>query len=197
MVYGLGIFTENLFATSMTADPPDRIDLPMVWRPMRALFWVTLLPSLAYPIAALHAVGVIRAAATFHLPVSTNVPKYEDKLSPEYVVYKRTYNASTKKIEETHILSESLELASALKICGNRRGEFVEDGAGQGTSYFVMERQTINKAYLFRREKWAWATLSDLTRFVLPCLICWMFFPAARRFNTDIEIGRGAGRGRG
>ncbi len=151
---------------------------------MRTLALITLLPSLAHPIAVLHGVALLRCAYTFQRAVSTNVPKFEDKVTPEYVVYKRKYDPILKKIDETHILAESTEIADALKICGNRRGEFVEDGKS-GASYFVMEKQTLNKAYMFRREKWAWAILSDLTRYVFPFTLCLMFFPAARRFNTD------------
>lgn len=182
---GFGIFTENLWAVSLTADPPDRVDLPMLWRPMRTFAYLTVLPSLAYPLAVLHGVAIARCLYTFRRPTSTDIPKYEDKLTPEYVVYRRKYDPAKRRVEETNILSESVEIATALKICGDRRGEFVEDAAS-GSSYFVMERQTLNKAYMFRREKWSWAVVSDLTRYVFPCTLCWMFFPAARRFNTDI-----------
>jgi hypothetical protein len=188
MVYGLGILEENLFAVSMTADPPDRIDLPAVWRPWRTLGILVFFPFLAHPIALLHGIGVARCLWTFQRPISTNIPKYEDKTTPEYVVYKRVYDEVRQKILETHILNESGEVATALKVVGKKRGEFVEDHAVKGVSYFVQERMTLNKSYMFRREKWAWSVVSDLTRYVFPFTLTFMFFPAARRFNTDILL---------
>lgn len=186
MPFGFGLITENLWATSMTSQQPERIDLPAFWRPFRTLFIITLFPSLAHPIAALHGFAILRCAYTFKRPVSTNVPKFEDKTTPEYIVYKRKYDPVLKKVDESNILAESAEIADALKVCGKRRGEYVEDAARSGISYFVMEKQTLNKAYMFRREKWAWSILSDMGRYVFPFTLCLFFFPAARRFNTDI-----------
>lgn len=181
------IFTESMFAISLTSDPddlPKRVDMPAVWRPLRTFIYCTIMPSLAGPLCALHLWALGRCFYTARFPRSTNIPKYEDRVTPEFVVYKRTYDHTRKKIVETTVSMDSEALQEALAVVGNRRSEYVDDG--KGNSYFVTERQLINKAYMYRRERWAYAVLSDFIRFAVSAGVCWLFFPAMRRFNIDM-----------
>jgi hypothetical protein len=188
---GLNVIYENLLATSMTNAPPDRIDVPMLWRPFRVLFMVTLLPSLALPLSVLHGIGFARCVWTFKLPVKSSIEKYEQKRTPEFVAYKRVFDKARQKVVDVSVSQDPKDLAEAIAVVGRIRGEYVDNGSG--TSYFVLERQTVNPSYLFRREKWAWSVISDLVRHAFPCVMCWFFFPAMRRFNVDmVQWWRGA-----
>lgn len=181
------IITDNLFAVSLTHnadDLPATIDAPMLYPPFKAFVACTLLPSLAMPLTLLHGWAMARCFYTGTWPRSTNVPKFEQRVVPEYVVYKRTYDHTHKKILETHITQDSDELRTALRVVGSVRGEYVDDNIGN--SWVVLERRMINKGYMFRRERWTWAAISDLVRYAIPCTICWLFFPSMRRFHIDL-----------
>lgn len=183
------IFHESMFAVSLSAnsdDLPQRVDIPALWRPFRTFLYLTVFPSLAGPLCALHGWALARCACTVRWPQSTNIPKFEDRVTPEFVVYKRTYDHTRKKIIETTVSMDSDALKEALAVVGKRRSEYVDDG--KGNSYFVTERQLINKAYMYRRERWAYAVLSDFIRYAVSAGICWLFFPAMRRFNADVFL---------
>lgn len=178
-----------LEAESKTKDPrliPEHWDMGMLWPVVRACGLCTLVPSLAYPIGLLHMYAYTRIMATTNFNYRQEFPKYTGSI--KYCVYRREYDHLRKRMTDSSLFEtqHADEVARALHVVGSLRNEYVMDPQNRSVSYYVIEQRQINGKNIFQGENFAWTCIAEWMRFMGVVLACYMFLPAARRFNTDV-----------
>lgn len=179
------LWNEPLHARSRTCDRLGHIDFGMVVPPIRAFFYCTLLPYLAYPIALLHLYGFYLCVQTMVLPRYYRRERYSKRVM--YGVQRRVYDPHQKRIHETQI-DDVTEIQHALEVTGTTRNQFVDDPTREGTAYYVVEQKIMKAEAIFTGENWAWAFISDTCRYATPLLFAYLFHPSCKRLTVDIRL---------
>jgi hypothetical protein len=171
------------------ADPeriPQKIDICMLWPAAKVGMLCSVLPPMLVPLMALHTFGYARCLATMRHPYQQMEPMLDEYKDVQYAVHRRRYDRDSKKIIDDAPMDTPQHISYALSIVGTKRNEFVDDPGEKDAAWLVIERHTLNPKFFNRGENWAWAFGGDTMRYMGASLMCAVFMPAMKRFNTDM-----------
>mmetsp|Transcript_26284 Transcript_26284/g.30453 ORF Transcript_26284/g.30453 Transcript_26284/m.30453 type:complete len:254 (+) Transcript_26284:85-846(+) len=177
-----------LTATSRTSDKLGHIDFYMFIPPLRAFFWYSVCPPLAYPIAAVHAFGYYRCIRTLKRPEAYTRDRYVNR-KIYYGVQRRVYDERQQKIVEYQVDSPE-EIKHALEVTNGVRNQFLDDPTHPGRAYFVVEQRVMRSEAIFTAENWGWAITSDILRFAVPAGLAFLFRQPIARLFVDLKLWR-------
>jgi hypothetical protein len=193
-VGAMSFFTESfrrcMTASSHSSDPerlPECMDMMGFGQCFKVFVASCVLPTVAAPLAALHAFGLYRCGRTICAPYSVPQPMFlADDV--QVVVHRRKYDRDRKRIVEEGCFFDSPTIEKGMKVAGSRRDEFVDDPAEPGVSYFVMERRKMNRKYMIQGQCWVYGAMDDFVMYGAPLFICAGFIKPARQFHHDIFL---------
>lgn len=178
---------ECVFAKSRAYDLdhlPPSVDARMLIFPARCFIACSICPFLSYPLFVMHAYGYLRCLATMQLPTRRGIPQFTDEI--QYAVQRRLFDPIKSKLLETYVHNSNTEMRHALEVVGDKRSVYVDDETNPGVAYMVIERRQLNSKYAFRGENWVWCVVNDFLRYSATAMMCYTFFPAAKRLRIDL-----------